>query len=628
MSETPETPDGIPAESAGEQQDVTSSGAASTEAAPTAESAAEAEAPAIPASTTPAASTAPATPATPATPTTPAASTTPATPAAPAYPHRDDTTAVVPPIVPPTPAYPVAPVAGPNGTVPQPSASATPPVPGAQPAAQVPGSIPGQPPAQPGHAAQPGQAAQPVHPGQPAAGSYGNGAFGAPHAGAQPYGAVPDPNFNSAAYAASGAYAAPKPAEPKKRRGGVALIAALAIGALIGGASGAGISVWALTQNGNSSSNSASSPQSITVNDPGDANVVTAVAAKASPSVVTIDVTGSQAAGTGSGVILSADGYVVTNTHVVTLDGEDSSPTIKVTGNDGKIYTAKVVGTDPVADLAVIKLDNASGLTPIEFGDSTKLNVGDVVVAIGAPLGLSGTVTDGIVSALNRSITVASSAAPDNSGSTPAPDDGGNGGGSQGPFDFWNFGSPDQGGQSQSQTPNTTQSTIALSVIQTDAAINPGNSGGALLDTDGKLIGINVAIAGTGSTSDGSQSGNIGVGFSIPASVVQRVTQEIIKNGSATHGLLGATVGDAASAANSTVAGALINSVTSGGAADKGGLKAGDVVTAINGIPVDDATDLTAQVRLEAAGATVKITYNRGGSSNDTNVTLGTYTAG
>ncbi|WP_291049528.1 trypsin-like peptidase domain-containing protein [Herbiconiux sp.] len=577
MSESTENHDGTPADAEGAQHDASSEVAAATERidAPVAETTPETTpgveqaAPAATAETTPIAE--------------------PVAPVTPNY-GNDATTAVVPPVYPGAAQPPVQPAA------PQYQA----------PAPYYPPTAPQQPVAQ-----------------QPVA-NYGGGSFGTPPNGTQPYGAVPDPNFNSALYAASGAYAnqAKAPKAPKKRRGGVALVAALAIGALIGGASGAGVTAWVVSQNGGTSSTSASSPTSITVNNPDNANVVTAVAAKASPSVVTISVSASQAAGTGSGVVLSDDGYVVTNTHVVTLDGETASPDIQVQTNDGKIYKATVVGTDPVADLAVIKLTDASGLTPIEFGDSSKLNVGDVTIAIGAPLGLSGTVTNGIVSSLNRSITVASSAAPDDTETNPTPDDG-NGNGDQGPYDFWNFDIPGQGGDSQTQTPSTQQSSISLSVIQTDAAINPGNSGGALLDSEGKLIGINVAIASAGSGDSSSQSGNIGVGFSIPANLVKRVTDEIIANGSATHGLLGATVGDAASAENSTTAGALIQSVTSGGAAEKAGLQAGDVVTAFNGLPVTDSIDLTALVRTQPAGGDAQLTYTRGTSSKTVDVTLG-----
>ena len=407
------------------------------------------------------------------------------------------------------------------------------------------------------------------------------------------------------------------PAEKKKSNVTPIAVGAL-VGALIGGGAGAAVAAWAVSS-GSDNETSAASPQTITVNDTDDVNVVTAVAAKAGPSVVTISVSAGQSGGTGSGVILSDDGYVLTNTHVVTLDGASADGTIQVTTYDGKLYTAKVVGTDPIDDLAVIKLDDASGLQPIEFGDSTDLNVGDRAIAIGAPLGLSNTVTDGIVSALNRSIQIASSAVPDDQSQQ---DDGDQGNGNDGndgngPFDFWNFGdTPEQG------APSATGSVISLPVIQTDAAINPGNSGGALVDKDGKLIGINVAIASTGGSQGSSQSGSIGVGFAIPAELAQRVANEIIKNGEATHGLLGATVQDASAEDSSTV-GAIIKEITPGGAADKAGLKAGDVVTMFNDIPITSSTDLTAQVRALAAGADTSLSYVRGNAAHDADVTLG-----
>ncbi|TFB65171.1 S1C family serine protease [Cryobacterium sp. Hz9] len=402
--------------------------------------------------------------------------------------------------------------------------------------------------------------------------------------------------------------------ESGRRRGSVALIAALAIGALVGGSSGAGITALMMSgQNNGVPISQASGPSNVVVNNTKSVNQVTAVAAKASPSVVTIDVAGSSSGGTGSGVILTADGYVLTNTHVVTLDGAASDVKIEVKSNDGKLYTATLVGTDPISDLAVIKLTDASGLTPVAWGDSSQLNVGDSAIAIGAPLGLSGTVTDGIVSALNRSITVASSAAP-SSPDTTTPD------GSQGQNPFF-FDFPKQDG-SQSQGPRAASASIALPVIQTDAAINPGNSGGALLNGKGELIGINVAIASAGSTTASSAAGSIGVGFSIPSNFAKRISDEIIANGTATHGLLGASVTNASSSTSSTV-GALISEVSSGGAAEKAGLKAGDVITNFNGVPITDSIDLTAQVRVLAAGGTADLTYVRGGKSTTIPVTVG-----
>jgi putative serine protease PepD len=350
------------------------------------------------------------------------------------------------------------------------------------------------------------------------------------------------------------------------------------------------------------------------VNQPDNATVVTAVAAKASPGVVTINVNASNESGTGSGIVLNSAGYILTNTHVVTLDGDTSNVTIQVQDNNGKLYSAKVVGTDPILDLAVIKLENASGLTPLSFADSSKLNVGDTAIAIGAPLGLSGTVTNGIVSALNRSISIASSAAP--TGGDQSDQNGGS------PFNLWNF----DNGQGQSGgSSSSANSTISLPVIQTDAAINPGNSGGPLLNDKGQVMGVNVAIASAGSASSSDQqSGSIGVGFAIPSDVAQRVATEIIQNGKATSGLLGATVADASSSSSATTVGALIKSVVSGDAAAKAGLRAGDIVTNFNGVPITSATDLTAQVRALAGGSTANLTYVRGGASHSASVTLGT----
>ncbi|HWM32933.1 MAG TPA: trypsin-like peptidase domain-containing protein [Pseudolysinimonas sp.] len=410
---------------------------------------------------------------------------------------------------------------------------------------------------------------------------------------------------------------APAPAAPQKKSNAGPVVAALAVGAILGGASGAGVATLAITSTQNGAPAAVGTPQTITVNDSDAVSAVTAIAAKASPSVVTIAVSANSAGGTGSGIVLSSDGYVLTNTHVVTLDGASADGRIEVTTYDGKLYKAKIVGIDPIVDLAVIKLTGASGLQPIAFADSSRLNVGDQAVAIGAPLGLSNTVTDGIVSALNRSIQIASSAVPEDTSEQDSGEGGGNGNGSEGgPFDFWNFGQAPGGG-------STTQSaSISIPVVQTDAAINPGNSGGALVNSQGELIGVNVAIASAGGNNTGSQSGSIGVGFAIPANLAQRVADEIIKDGEATHGLLGATVRDADSDTSDTV-GALINDVTGGGAAEKAGVQPGDVITEFNGLPITGSTDLTAQVRALAAGSTTSLTYVRDGQATTVNVKLG-----
>lgn len=361
--------------------------------------------------------------------------------------------------------------------------------------------------------------------------------------------------------------------------------AAIAVGAIFGGAVGAGVGVGAyyLIQ----------TPAPVVVNNADSVTWVTGAASTAQPSVVTISVSSGSSGGNGSGEFLTADGYILTNTHVVTLDGATASPKIEVKTFDGHVYDAKLIGTDPTNDLAVIKIDANTQFRPITFADSDKVNVGDNVVAIGAPLGLSNTVTKGIVSALNRTIQVSSAAAPDNS----------SGGGLQ----FWNN--------------NSGKPAVNLDVIQTDAAINPGNSGGALVNERGELIGVNVAIASAGS----SGSGSIGVGFAIPSNVAKRIATEIMKTGSASHGLLGAGVVDATNSKNaaSFTTGAKVQEVTAGGAAEKAGVKAGDVIVKLGDQTVTSASELMAAVRQLPAGAKTTVEVVRNGKNNTFQVTLG-----
>jgi len=432
-------------------------------------------------------------------------------------------------------------------------------------------------------------------------------------ADAAPHAATAAPPQPAPAAAHQPAADQPAPQQPAPRRSGGALIAALAVGALIGGAAGGGVVAAVLSSTPTVVSGATGTPLSISINDPGNATLVTSVAATALPSIVTIQVAGGGASGSGSGVILSDDGYIITNSHVATLDGATSDPDLRVTLSDGRIVDATLVGADPLADLAVIQVSETDGLVPIEFADSDALNVGDNAIAIGAPLGLSNTVTNGIISALNRSITVQSSAVPQTP-SDPLPE------GEDAPFDFWNFDTP-RDPDSEGQQPQRQSSTISLPVIQTDAAINPGNSGGALLNDEGQLIGINVAIATAGGS--GSQAGSIGVGFSIPANYAQRIATELIATGTASHGLLGATVTSAATASDSDVVGALIDGVSPDGAAERAGLRAGDVITVFNGVPITDQIDLTAQVRVLAGGETTTLVYVRDGVSDEVTVTLG-----
>lgn len=419
--------------------------------------------------------------------------------------------------------------------------------------------------------------------------------------------APPEPTLQPEPAAAS-ADPESRDAAPRQRSSAGVLVAVAAVAALVGGASGAGIAAWAVASNTGADQQSGADPQTITVNDPDDVNVVNAVAAKAGPSVVTISVSSQASGGSGSGVILSSDGYVLTNNHVVTLDGASNNGTIEVTTADGRIYSAEIVGTDPTVDLAVIKLVDASGLTPIEFGDVDALDVGDRAVAIGAPLGLANTVTDGIVSVLDRSIQIASSAVPDDGA-----EDEGDGG--QNPFNFDIPGQPSNPGAGS----------ISVPVIQTDASINPGNSGGALVNDSGELIGVVVAIATAGGS---GSSGSIGVGFAIPADLAQRVADEIIETGSATHGLLGATVRDASSADGSIVGAVVVdeeNGIVPGGAAEDAGLQPGDIITELDGVTITGSIDLTAQVRLHPAGADAELVYVRDGEEHTVTVTLGSF---
>ena len=365
----------------------------------------------------------------------------------------------------------------------------------------------------------------------------------------------------------------------------------IALGAAMGGIVGAGVGI--------TTSQITNGAGTVIVNNTQHVNWVTAAAQKASPSVVTISVSGGGSAGSGSGVVLSKDGYILTNTHVVTLEGATGSATIEVRTADDHVYSATVVGTDPTNDLAVIKVNPLGYLVPAAFANSDQINVGDAVVAIGSPLGLDATVTSGIVSALNRTIQVANSAAPENGSS-------GSGG-----LQFLGTGS--------------SANAINLSVIQTDAAINPGNSGGALVNDQGQVLGINVAIASADSGSGSGQSGSIGVGFAIPANNAHRIALEIMKTGKATHAMLGAYVSDALSSGSDAAVtiGAKIVKLTAGGPAAKAGLKVGDVVTRFNNLIINSATDLTANVRIQAPNTKVQLTVLRGGQTRIVQVTLG-----
>lgn len=296
-----------------------------------------------------------------------------------------------------------------------------------------------------------------------------------------------------------------------------------------------------------------------------------AVAKEVSDSVVAIDVATSDSEAKGSGVVISDKGYIATNNHVIS-----GAQQIQVTLASGAVYSAKVVGTDTTTDLAVIKLDNPpSDLKVAEFADSDDLAVGESVMAIGNPLGYDDTVTTGIVSALNRPVTVT--------------DDDNN--------------------------------AIVTNAVQIDAAINPGNSGGPTFNAAGQVIGINSSIASTASSS--GTAGSIGIGFAIPSNLVKRVANEIIDNGSVKHVVLGITIKSSSVEADGVTRGcAQVQAVTDGGPASKAGVKAGDSIVAFNGKAVNNNYSLLGYVRASAMGDKVKLTVVRGGNTMDLEVTL------
>ncbi|HIY67108.1 MAG TPA: trypsin-like peptidase domain-containing protein, partial [Candidatus Agrococcus pullicola] len=321
------------------------------------------------------------------------------------------------------------------------------------------------------------------------------GEFGArlPHA----------PSSPAYAYAASGS-----PAQRRNSKAPAAWVIATALagGLVLGGVAGGGASLLLTNVDGQTQ---------IVANesDGGHEAVSSSVVERVQQSVVTVNVTTANAHGSGSGVAVASGGYIVTNNHVVSLDGQASNPEITVTTADGQILPAQLVGADEASDLAVIRIDQDLPVLP--FTDATP-SVGEQTIAVGAPLGLSNSVTEGVVSATGRGLTIGTAEQDDES-----------------PYRFWS-----------QQGPEEPQQTIAVPVLQTDASINPGNSGGALVNADGQLVGVNVAIATTGQTDADASSGSIGIGFAIEGQLVQRVVEEIIADGAATHGQLGVTVSD------------------------------------------------------------------------------------
>ncbi|MGW5362079.1 S1C family serine protease [Actinopolymorpha pittospori] len=368
-----------------------------------------------------------------------------------------------------------------------------------------------------------------------------------------------------------------RPNDRGPRRRGAAAIAAVALAAgLIGGGAGTAATYYLTRDEGGFSSTALDQPIKPQNASNAPAGSVQQVANKVLPSVVSITIATSQGVGNGSGIVLSDDGLILTNNHVAAAGSQGGS--LSVTFSDGKTVKASVVGTDPTTDLAVIRAARTSGLNPAQLGSSAGLSVGQNVVAIGSPLGLSGTVTSGIVSALDRPVRTS--------------------------------------GESESD-----QSTV-IDAIQTDAAINPGNSGGALVNMAGQVVGINSAIATLGS-SMGGQSGSIGVGFAIPIDEARPIAKQLIDDGRAEHAQLGVTVTEA-TGSDGVSTGAALQGVNANGAADKAGLRQGDVITKVDDRQVTDADGLIAAVRSYRPGAKVTLTYVRDGQTHTAKATLGT----
>jgi putative serine protease PepD len=354
-----------------------------------------------------------------------------------------------------------------------------------------------------------------------------------------------------------------RPLEPQQqRKGSGALVAGVAILALLVGGGAGALGGYLVADNASNAPAANALDQPLPPADHTSntqAGTVEAVAQKVSPSVVQLQVEGRSAAGEGSGFIISADGLIVTNNHVVEVAADGGK--ITAVFGDGSQASATVVGRDPTSDVAVVKAAGKSGLPIVDLGNSDALKVGEGVVAIGSPFELSGTVTSGIVSSLHRPTRA-----------------GGEGG---------------------------SQATV-MDAIQTDAAINPGNSGGPLVNMQGQVIGINSAIYSPQQGGGGEQAGSIGIGFAIPIAQARRTADEIVKTGKATQTVLGVSVRD------NQNGGALIVDVTGGGPGEQAGLKSGDVVTKLDDRRIDTSDALVAAVRSHKPGDKVRLELSNG----------------
>ena len=351
---------------------------------------------------------------------------------------------------------------------------------------------------------------------------------------------------------------------------------AVLVGAVIVAAVGGGV-VGAVIVDAFSSPSSSGSPGSAGAATTAHTCLVTPVAQETLPSVVTISVQGQSASGTGSGEVIRSGGYILTNNHVIAAAANGGS--ISVRFSDGTTADAQLTGRDPLTDIAVIKVSGESNLRVIPVGESGKLVIGQPVVVLGAPLGLTSTVTSGIVSALDRTIQV------------PGEDN---------------------------------QSALLVDAVQTDAAINPGNSGGAMVNCAGQFVGMPTAGASVPSSSGEASGGSIGLGFAIPSYLALRVADEIIATGHASHAYLGLQVSSLSAAAeNGAAEGLLITGIDPSGPAQQAGLRPGDVITTIDGEQAVRTDQLVSVTLTKKPGDKVEIGYKRDGQTATTSVTLG-----
>ena len=418
----------------------------------------------------------------------------------------------------------------------------------------------------------------------------GGGPVGGSQAGPSSY--APVGAAGESFYAASNASGGGSGKKRRRGPGWVALVASVVVASLLGAGGAVGAVKYLDARDGTLSSRSSAAPTAIatgdttkTVNSSGQAPDWEAVSAAVSNAVVSIAIATDRGTALGSGVIYDKDGHIITNNHVVA-----GAAQIQVTLADGRVYDADTTGTDPATDLAVIQLKDApDNLTVAQLGDSDKLTTGQDVMAIGNPLGLSSTVTTGIISALDRPVVNAQG-------------EEGEGGSGSGP----------------------SSSAVYTNAIQIDAAINPGNSGGPLFDEKGRVIGITSSIATMGRSSSGEGgSGSIGIGFAIPVKLAEKVAKQLIESGSATHAYLGVTLETGAAESDGAKrAGAKIASVEGDSPADNAGLKKDDVVIAIDGKTTSQGSALTGYVRQYSANDKVKLTVIRDSKKKDIEVTL------